>query len=182
MKKFFKFILFVILSGIVIFVSLNIHNSLKSKKELREGYNFSGTYEIMDFKEKYGLPSILQIIAYEDMNDYDEKMLKSADDCCCYTIDTSEIRYERLRDDEIPYTCYLCRIKSYTELVLLDENNGQVGTVTVSLGEADWLGRRHLEYTLNYNGEQKNLKKLSKDACIRVGSILKSKYYTGKIE
>lgn len=181
MKKLINFISFVILSGIVIFVSLNIYNSLKAKKELTESYNFNGTYEIMDFDEKYSLPPILQIRADEWKKDYDEKKVKREYAFSYYNIETSEKRINRSRKPGSPYTCYLCRIKSHTELVLLDENNNQVGTVTVSLGKADWLRRRPFEYVLDYKGEEKRINKVADVTFFQGKPMIESKYYNGKI-
>lgn len=75
---------------------------------------------------------------------------------------------------------YLCKFDDVNSIILLDENNEEIGRISFIIGKEDWLGKRKLKYYLVMNGKSTPIYK-RESAPYGAGTFyLKSKYYSGK--
>lgn len=76
-------------------------------------------------------------------------------------------------------TWYLCDYDGVNSVVLLDENNDEAGRITYVPKEANWLGKRGVDYYWLHDGEVTQIYKRS-DMTYNAGqAYLESRYYTG---
>ncbi len=77
-------------------------------------------------------------------------------------------------------TMYLCKYDGKGSLILLDGNNEEAGRITVTAGEADFLGRRDLSYTWIWDGKETPIYKRGNTPYGQGTKYLQSKYYSRK--
>ena len=150
---------------------------------------FNGIFtDVRDWKDEWKLikgDDICVSVSNKNL-DYDEKNLVFSDieknieeSFNCYFIRHIEDPMYDEKTEELETTWYLCKSDGVNSILLLDENNEQLGRITFVPGREDWLGRREINYYLIMKGKRTRVYKRA-DAPYNAGTAyLKSKYYTG---
>lgn len=150
---------------------------------------FNGTFtDVHDWKDEGKLikgDDICVSVSNKNVS-YDEKNLIFTDtekhiyeNFNCYFIRHPEDTMYDEKTGKLETTWYLCKYDGVGSILLLDENNEELGQITFVPGKENWLGKRELNYYLITKDKKTRIYKRMDSAYNAGTAYLKSKYYTG---